>query len=156
MMEMLYKDTVDYTSQRIQFDHPLSEFQTVKHRMAEMFTETELCRSILYRATMELDNGNPDAELDNHALKYMIGKNGRFIGQSAVQLHGGMGQTEELRIGQYFIRLAVIDTQIAIKKLKEVHTLTHPAKSRKAKKDVAFEHISSDDFLDRLASEGEE
>ncbi len=51
------------------------------------------------------------AELDNHALKYVIGKNGRFVGQSAVQLHGGMGQTEELRIGHYFIRLAVIDTQ---------------------------------------------
>lgn len=110
-MEALYKDTVEYTKQREQFDHPLSEFQTVKHRMAEMFTETEQTRSLLYRATMEMDNGSEEASLDNHALKYLVGKNGRFIGQSAVQLHGGMGQTEELRIGHYFIRLTVIDSQ---------------------------------------------
>lgn len=110
-MENLYKDTVDYTKQRIQFDHPLSEFQTVKHRLAEMFTETEQTRSMLYRATMEMDNGADDAVLDVHGLKYLVGKNGRFIGQSAVQLHGGMGQTEELRIGHYFIRLTVIDSQ---------------------------------------------
>jgi alkylation response protein AidB-like acyl-CoA dehydrogenase len=110
-MEKLYKDTVDYTKQRVQFDHPLSEFQTVKHRLAEMFTETEQSRSMLFRATMEMDNGAEDAALDIHGLKYLIGKNGRFIGQSAVQLHGGMGQTEELRIGHYFIRLTVIDSQ---------------------------------------------
>lgn len=110
-METLYKDTVEYTKQRVQFDHPLSEFQTVKHRLAEMFTETEQTRSMLYRATMELDKGDEEACLDIHGLKYLVGKNGRFIGQSAVQLHGGMGQTEELRIGHYFIRLAVIDSQ---------------------------------------------
>lgn len=108
-MEVLYKDTVDYTAQRVQFDHPLAEFQTVKHKMVEMFTETELTRSMLYRATMEVSDGHEDAEIDVHALKYLIGKNGRFIGQNAVQLHGGMGQTEELRIGHYFIRLTVMD-----------------------------------------------
>lgn len=108
-MEILYKDTVEYTSQRIQFDHPLSEFQTVKHKMVEMFTETEQTRSMLYRATMEVADGDKDAELDVHALKYLVGRNGRFIGQTAVQLHGGMGQTEELRVGHYFIRLTTMD-----------------------------------------------
>jgi len=111
-MENLYSDTVEYTRQRVQFNHPLSEFQTVKHRMAEMFTETEQTRSQLYRATLEMENNHSDTSLDNHALKYLVGKNGRFIGQSAVQLHGGMGQTEELRIGHYFIRLTVIDSQL--------------------------------------------
>ena len=108
-MEVLYKDTIEYTAQRIQFDHPLAEFQTVKHRMVEMFTETELTRSMLYRATMEVVDGHEDAEIDVHALKFLVGKNGRFVGQNAVQLHGGMGQTEELRVGHYFIRLTVMD-----------------------------------------------
>jgi len=109
-MEVLYKDTIDYTAQRIQFDHPLAEFQTVKHRMVEMFTETEITRSMLYRATMEVVDGHEDAEIDVHALKFLVGKNGRFVGQNAVQLHGGMGQTEELRVGHYFIRLTLMDS----------------------------------------------
>ncbi len=111
-MECLYKDTVTYTSQREQFGHPLSDFQTVKHKLAEMFVETEQTRSMLYRATIEKEaQEEKDARLDIHALKHMVGKYGRFIGQGAVQLHGGMGQTEELAIGHYFIRLQVIDTQ---------------------------------------------
>ncbi len=110
MMENLYKDTAEYTSSRVQFGHPLSQFQTVKHRIVDMFVETELTRSLLYRATMEAQAGHEDAELDIHALKHKVGKAGRFVGQSAVQLHGGMGQTEDLRIGHYFIRLAAIDS----------------------------------------------
>lgn len=109
MMEMLHRDTAAYTSQRVQFGHPLSQFQTVKHRIVDMFVETELTRSLLYRATMEAEAGHPEATLDLHALKHKVGKAGRFVGQSAVQLHGGMGQTEELRIGHYFIRLTAMD-----------------------------------------------
>jgi len=79
--------------------------------MVEISTETELARPLLYRATIEKDAGDPSASLDNHALKYCIGRKGRFVGQNAVQLHGGMGQTEELRISHYFLRLTVIDAQ---------------------------------------------
>ena len=93
----------------MQFGHPLSQFQTVKHRIVDMFVETELTRSLLYRATMETEAAHPEATLDIHALKHKLGKAGRFVGQSAVQLHGGMGQTEELRIGHYFIRLTAMD-----------------------------------------------
>lgn len=110
-MEVLYKDTVDYTQQREQFDHPLSEFQVLQHRMVDMFMEYEQCKSLLYRATLEVAQDGIDAQKTVHALKYLVGKNGSFIGENAVQLHGGMGVTEELRIGHYFKRLVVIDAQ---------------------------------------------
>lgn len=110
MMENVYRDTAEYTSARVQFERPLSHFQTVKHRIVDMFVETELLYSLLLRATMEVQGGHPDAKLEVHALKQKVGEAGRFVGQSAVQLHGGMGQTEELRIGHYFIRLTAIDS----------------------------------------------
>ena len=110
-MEVLYKDTVEYTQQREQFDHALSDFQVLQHRMVDMFMEYEQCKSLLFRATLETVE-NPDlAQRTVHALKHLIGKSGIFVGESAVQLHGGMGVTEELRIGHFFKRLLVIDSQ---------------------------------------------
>ena len=110
-MEILYKDTVDYTQQREQFDHPLADFQVLQHRMVEMFMEYEQCKSLLYRATMEAAQGNSATQRSVHALKHLVGKAGIFIAENAVQLHGGMGMTEELRIGHYFKRMIVIDAQ---------------------------------------------
>lgn len=110
-MERLYKDTVEYTQNREQFDHPLSDFQTLQHRMVEMFMEYEQCKSLLYRATLEFAQDGMDASKSVSACKHLVGVAGRFIGENAVQLHGGMGVTEELAIGHYFKRLFVIDTQ---------------------------------------------
>ena len=110
-MEVLYKDTVAYTQEREQFDHPLSNFQVLQHRMVDMFMEYEQCKSLLYRATLEVVQRGDEAQRTVHALKYLVGKNGIFIGENAVQLHGGMGMTEELRIAHYFKRLLVIDAQ---------------------------------------------
>lgn len=110
-MEVLYKDTVSYTQEREQFDHPLSDFQVLQHRMVDMFMEYEQCKSLLYRATLEVVQRGHAALKTVHALKYMVGKVGTFIGENAVQLHGGMGVTEELRVGHYFKRLLVIDAQ---------------------------------------------
>lgn len=111
-MEVLYKDTVAYTQEREQFDHALSEFQVLQHRMVEMFMEYEQCKSLLFRATLELAAGDSaEAQRAVHALKHMVGKAGTFIGENAVQLHGGMGVTEELRVGHYFKRLLVIESQ---------------------------------------------
>jgi alkylation response protein AidB-like acyl-CoA dehydrogenase len=110
-MEVLYKDTVEYTQQRVQFDHPLSDFQVLQHRMVDMFVEYEQCKSLLYRATMEIASGAPGAARTVHALKHLVGKAAIFVGENAVQLHGGMGMTEELRIGHYFKRLLAIDMQ---------------------------------------------
>jgi alkylation response protein AidB-like acyl-CoA dehydrogenase len=110
-MEVLYTDTIAYTKQREQFDHALSDFQVLKHRMTEMFMEYSLAKSLCMKATMLETQGSEDTERTVHALKYLIGKAGRFVGQNAVQLHGGMGMTEELRVAHYFKRLMVIDSQ---------------------------------------------
>ena len=110
-MEVLYKDTVEYTQQREQFDHPLSDFQVLQHRMVDMFMEYEQCKSLLFRATMETVQDPLLSQRTIHALKHLVGKSGIFVGESAVQLHGGMGVTEELRIGHFFKRLLVIDSQ---------------------------------------------
>jgi len=128
-MHALYRDTVQYTQQRSQFGHPLADFQVLQHRMVDMFSEYQLARSLLYRATMEaaqaaLDS-NGGTQLDSalkaqlegalkaqravHALKYLVGRAGMFIAESAVQLHGGMGMTEDLRVGHYLKRMLVID-----------------------------------------------
>ena len=110
-MEVLYKDTIAYTKQRNQFDHPLSDFQVLKHRMTEMFVEYSLAKSLTMKATMLETQGSADTQRTIHALKYLIGKASRFVAQNAVQLHGGMGMTEELRVAHYFKRLTVLDSQ---------------------------------------------
>ena len=108
-MEVLYKSTIDYTKQREQFDHPLANFQVVKHRLTEMFIEYNLAKSLCMKATMLLNQGTADAQRHVHALKFLVGKSSRFVGQNAVQLHGGMGMTEDLAIAHYFKRLMIID-----------------------------------------------
>lgn len=110
-MEVLYKDTVAYTQEREQFDHPMSDFQVLQHRMVDMFVEYEQSKSMLFRATMEVASGGEDAQRNVHALKHLIGKAAFFVGENAVQTHGGMGVTEELRVGHYFKRLIVIEAQ---------------------------------------------
>ena len=110
-MEILYTDTIEYTKERVQFDHPLSDFQVLKHRMTEMFMEYSLAKSLCMKAAMLDTQDSDEASRTIHALKYLVGKNGRFVSQNAVQLHGGMGMTEELRIAHYFKRLMVIDSQ---------------------------------------------
>jgi len=110
-MEVLYKDTVEYCKTREQFGQPIGKFQVLQHRMVDMFMEHEQAKSLLYMAAMKMDEGYSDeAKKAASALKVQIGKSGRFVGQNAVQLHGGMGMTDELNIGHYFKRLTTIDT----------------------------------------------
>ena len=110
-MEVLYKDTVEYCKTREQFGQPIGKFQVLQHRMVDMFMEHEQSKSLMYMAAMRLDEGyGPDAQKAVSALKVQVGKSGRFVGQNAVQLHGGMGMTDELNIGHYFKRLTIIDT----------------------------------------------
>ena len=110
-MEVLYKDTVEYCKTREQFGQPIGKFQVLQHRMVDMFMEYEQSKSLMYMAAMRLDEGyGPEAQKAVSAFKVQVGKSGRFVGQSAVQLHGGMGMTEELNIGHYFKRLTMIDT----------------------------------------------
>lgn len=110
-MEVLYKSTVEYCKTREQFGQPIGKFQVLQHRMVDMFMEHEQAKSLMFMAAMRLDEGyNSEAQKAVSAFKVQVGKSGRFVGQNAVQLHGGMGMTDELNIGHYFKRLTMIDT----------------------------------------------
>jgi len=109
-MEVLYKTTVEYTKTREQFGTAIGKFQVLQHRMVDMFMEYEQCKSLLYMATMKYEEGAEDAKKAISGLKYQVGKAGKFIGQQAVQLHGGMGVTDELNVGHYFKRLTTVGT----------------------------------------------
>jgi alkylation response protein AidB-like acyl-CoA dehydrogenase len=110
-MEVLYKDTVEYCKQREQFGQAIGKFQVLQHRMVDMFMEHEQSKSLMFMAAMRMAEGyGAEAQKAVSAFKVQVGKSGKFVGQSAVQLHGGMGMTEELNIGHYFKRLTIIDT----------------------------------------------
>ena len=109
-MEVLYKTTVEYTKTREQFGTAIGKFQVLQHRMVDMFMEYEQCKSLLYMATMKYEEKAEDAKKAISGLKYQVGKAGKFIGQQAVQLHGGMGVTDELNVGHYFKRLTTVGT----------------------------------------------
>ena len=107
-MDALLAATIDYTKQRKQFGQSISGFQVLRHRMVDMFMEIELTRSLLMATAWKLDNNAPDAEQCVAALKAKVGKAGRYVSHNALQLHGGIGTTDEFSVGHYFKRLAVI------------------------------------------------
>lgn len=108
-MEVLYKATVEYTKTRKQFGVPISQFQALQHRMVDMFIEYEQTKSLLYRAVMSFDKNDSDAAKNIAALKVKIGESGTYIAQESIQLHGGMGLTDELFIGYYLKKLLFIN-----------------------------------------------
>ena len=109
-MEVLYKTTVEYTKTREQFGQAIGKFQVLQHRMVDMFMEYEQSKSLLYMATIKNVEGSKDAKKAISGLKYQVGRAAKFIGQQSVQLHGGMGVTEELSVGHFFKRLTTIIT----------------------------------------------
>lgn len=110
-MEVLYKSTVEFCKTREQFGQPIGKFQVLQHRMVDMFIEHEQTKSLAYMAAMRLaENYDDESRKSLAALKVQAGRGGKFVGQNAVQLHGGMGMTNELNIGHYFKRLTAIDT----------------------------------------------
>lgn len=110
-MEVLYKTTVEYCKTREQFGQPIGKFQVLQHRMVDMFMEHEQAKSLLYMAAIRMsEDDEEEARRAVSALKVQVGKGGRFVGQNAIQLHGGMGMTDELNVGHYFKRLTAIET----------------------------------------------
>ena len=110
-MAALVEQTQEYLKTRQQFGVPLSKFQVLQHRLVEMFNEHQLAQALTFRACATLDAGAPAAIARTAAaVKAQSGKAGRFVGQQAIQLHGGMGMTDELAVGHYFKRLSMIDT----------------------------------------------
>ncbi len=108
-MRRLHENTLDYARQRKQFGRPISEFQVLQHRMVDMFMETEQAVSMTLMATLKLDEDADARKAAVSAAKSKIGRGARFSGQAAVQIHGGMGITEELSTGHYFKRTTVIE-----------------------------------------------
>jgi len=83
----------------------------LQHRMVDMFMECEQSLSMTYMVNLKLDESEDERMKAASAAKAHIGKSGRYVGQQAIQLHGGMGMTDELNIGHYFKRLTMIDAQ---------------------------------------------
>lgn len=114
-MQFLLNTTVEYSKTREQFGVAIGSFQALQHRMVDMFAACESNRSMLYRAVCSIDEdeGNYDAadvKRNLTALKVTVGRSGELIGGESIQLHGGMGMTEELAVGNYVKRLMTIDT----------------------------------------------
>lgn len=109
-MSVLCADTVEYCKGRTQFGQPIGKFQVLQHRMVDMFMAHEQTRSLMYMAAIRMDEGyGREAQHVVSALKVQTAKAGTFVGQQAVQLHGGMGMTDEMHIGHYFKRLTAIE-----------------------------------------------
>jgi alkylation response protein AidB-like acyl-CoA dehydrogenase len=106
----LNKATLEYTKTRKQFGVPLGSFQALQHRMVDMFIAQEEATAITYALNATLAQGGDIAKLASVA-KAKVGDAGRYVGEQAVQLHGGMGMTEELKVGHYLKRLVAINIQ---------------------------------------------
>lgn len=108
-LSVLLDQTVEYSKTRQQFGVPIGSFQALQHRMVDMFIHMEQTRSLLLAATLKYAAGHADAGQAVHALKAQLGRGGRRIVQEAIQLHGGMGMTDELGVGHYAKRLTAAD-----------------------------------------------
>ncbi|MFI4950986.1 MAG: acyl-CoA dehydrogenase family protein [Caulobacterales bacterium] len=109
VLARLHEGTLEYTRQRKQFGQPISAFQVLQHRMVDMFIQVEQSISMTYMATIKLSDEKERAKAAA-AAKVQIGKACRFVGQNAIQLHGGMGMTDEMAIGHYFKRATMIES----------------------------------------------
>jgi pimeloyl-CoA dehydrogenase small subunit len=110
-MKVAHEMTVEYSRNRKQFGTAIGKFQVLQHRMVDMFMEHEQSVSMTYMATLKLDEDEITRKKAASAAKVRIGQGGRFVGQQAIQIHGGMGMTDELAVGHYFKRLTMIDAE---------------------------------------------
>ena len=109
-MEVMHSMTLEYSKTREQFGKPIGSYQVVQHRLADMFMTMEQGRSMAMLATMSVDNPDAAERAHNMAMaKVGIGQAARYVAQSAIQMHGGIGMTEEYAVGHYFRRCMVIE-----------------------------------------------
>ncbi len=109
-METLNAQTLEYCKTREQFGVAIGSFQALQHRMVDTFGACENVKSLLYRAVCAAQDESEDAKRSLLALKVMVGRAGKLIGGEAIQLHGGMGMTDELSVGFFVKRLMIINT----------------------------------------------
>jgi pimeloyl-CoA dehydrogenase small subunit len=108
-MERLHSVTVDYLKARKQFGVPIGSFQALQHKAVDMTIALEQARSMAYYGAMMLPAPAPERSAALSAVKIQINKSARFVGQQAIQLHGGIGMTLEYRASHYFKRLTSIE-----------------------------------------------
>ena len=109
-MEVMHAMSLEYLKTRQQFGKPIGQNQVLQHRAAEMLIALEQGRSMAMLATMTVDDPDPEERRHNIAMaKVGVGQTSRFVAQNAIQLHGGIGMTEEYAVGHYFRRVMVIE-----------------------------------------------
>jgi alkylation response protein AidB-like acyl-CoA dehydrogenase len=134
--------TLEYLKTRQQFGVPIGRFQVLQHRAVDMLIQVEQARSMALLAAGKVDAGDRyERRRAVTAAKEFIGRAGKYVGQQAIQLHGGMGMTDELAVGHYFKRLAAIDIlfgdaawqrqQFAGLREEAVETFSRPSKAWK-------------------------
>ena len=124
MLAKLHEDTLEYAKQRRQFGQPIGRFQVLQHRLVDMYIEIELARSAAYLATLRLSAPASERSRAVSAAKVSINKACRMVGQSAVQIHGGMGMTDELAVSHAFKRATAIELELGT---TDFHLARHAA-----------------------------
>jgi alkylation response protein AidB-like acyl-CoA dehydrogenase len=109
-MAAVTEATIEYLKTRQQFGQPLAKFQVLQHRLVDMSVSGEEARAIVHAALQALDDEAPHAQRAVWAAKVQTARAARFVGGQAIQLHGGMGMTDELAIGHYYKRLTLCET----------------------------------------------
>jgi pimeloyl-CoA dehydrogenase small subunit len=109
-MEVMHSMTLEYSKTREQFGKPIGSYQVVQHRLADMFMTMEQGRSMTMLATMSMELDDADQRAHDMAMaKVGVGQAARYVAQSAIQMHGGIGMTEEYAVGHYFRRCMAIE-----------------------------------------------
>lgn len=113
IMVKLNEATLNYTKTRKQFGVPISSFQILQHRMVDTFMAAEQARSMVYRGLCAFGDGGSIDSTERyrslHAMKVVVAKSSKLIGEEAIQMHGGMGMTDELDIGHFVKRLMTLN-----------------------------------------------
>jgi alkylation response protein AidB-like acyl-CoA dehydrogenase len=104
--------TIGYLKQRMQFGKPLSSFQALQHRLADMAMEIEQLRSAVVNAAAALDGDTHRRDLACSALKHLAGETGRRVAEETIQMHGGIGMTAEYGLSRYARRLVMLDHRL--------------------------------------------
>jgi hypothetical protein len=110
-MDVLNTSTLEYTKTRKQFGVALGAFQVLQHRMVDMFIALEEATSLMQHLNLTVAEGDPQGSKLASGAKSKVGEAARFVGEQAIQLHGGMGMSDELNVGHYFKRIAAINIQ---------------------------------------------
>jgi len=110
-MESAINRTVEYLRQRKQFGLPLAQQQVLRHRVVDMHVQLTCSRALALHAALSTQADAAQCAAASTSAKVQCGRAGRWVGHQAIQLHGGMGMTDELQIGHYFKRLVMLDTQ---------------------------------------------